>query len=75
MKKEIVSFLASLRTRAASEHTVLNYGRDLERFENAPVDKSFDIRQRGGDADMADLALLHDALHDLDQCLGLEGPG
>ena len=33
MKKEIESFLGSLRVRAASEHTVLNYGRDLRRFE------------------------------------------
>ncbi len=33
MKREIESFLSSLRARAASDHTVLNYGRDLRRFE------------------------------------------
>ena len=32
MTKEIEAFLQSLRARAASDHTVLNYGRDLKRF-------------------------------------------
>ena len=58
MKKEIESFLESLRARAASEHTVLNYGRDLKRFE-----AFMDSRQ--GTLDAVDHLFIRDFLNAL----------